>query len=284
VKALILGGASWNRMVFLDAFPEPRPHTLFARGTHETVGSSGAGKALNLTRLGWDTTLWAVVGEDDAGDAIARRMGAEGIELVRVADPAGTMRHVNLMDRAGDRISIFAVPGTLDLEVDHRSMAEAMATADLVAVTIFQHCRGFLPLARQLGVGLWIDIHDYDGVTAYHDEFIAAATRLQVSTGTLPEWRVFAEHRLQAGTELVVCTHGARGASVLTGDGWFEIEVEPVDPVDTNGAGDAFFAGFATAWIDGRGAQAALELGAAAAREAVLAAELAPPRKTEEGG
>lgn len=283
MRALVLGGASWNRMVFLDEFPEPRPQTIFARRSHETVGSSGAGKALNLRRLGWDTTLWAVVGDDDAGDAIADRMLGHGITFERVSDPAGTMRHVNLMDPGGERISIFANPGTLDVAVDHRSMADAMASADLVAVTIFQHCRGFLPVARELGVGLWIDIHDYDGANPYHDEFIRAAARLQVSTGSLPEWKTFAERRLEAGTELVVCTHGARGASLLTGEGWSHIEVEPVEPIDTNGAGDAFFAGFATAWLQGLGGEAALALGARTARNAVLSLELAPTRHQPNG-
>jgi acarbose 7IV-phosphotransferase len=263
-------------MVFLDAFPEPRPQTIFARGTHETVGSSGAGKALNLRRLGWDTTLWAVVGEDDAGDAIAARMADAGVTFRSVLDPAGTMRHVNLMDARGERISIFANTGTLDLDVDHRTMADHMAAADLVAVTIFPHCRGFLPVARELGIGLWVDIHDYDGVNPYHDDFIAAARRLQVSTGNLPGWRAFAERRLEAGTELVVCTHGARGASLLTEDGWNDLEVDPVEPVDTNGAGDAFFAGFATGWMQGRGAERALAQGAETARVAVLSVELAP--------
>jgi len=47
-RALVLGGIACNTMVHLDSFPEPRPQIVFARSYHETVGSSGAGKALNL--------------------------------------------------------------------------------------------------------------------------------------------------------------------------------------------------------------------------------------------
>ena len=50
-RALILGGVSWNTMLYMDEFPEPVPHTAFASGIYETVGSSGAGKALNLRQL-----------------------------------------------------------------------------------------------------------------------------------------------------------------------------------------------------------------------------------------
>jgi hypothetical protein len=44
LKALILGGVTWNTMVFVDAFPDARRQTMFARRSHESVGSSGAGK------------------------------------------------------------------------------------------------------------------------------------------------------------------------------------------------------------------------------------------------
>ncbi len=62
MKALILGGVAWDTMVYLDEFPRTRPHTVFTQGSNEAVGSSGAGKAMNLSRLGVDVTLWALVG------------------------------------------------------------------------------------------------------------------------------------------------------------------------------------------------------------------------------
>lgn len=266
-------------MVYLERFPEPKPHTAFAQRQYETVGSSGAGKALNLASLGWDSTLWALLGADAAGDRVRQALGAAGVELRTVLDPAGTMQHVNLMDAAGDRISIFANPGTLDLAVDPEVVVELAAGKDLVALTIFEHCRPMLAPLREAGARLWIDVHDYDGANPYHRDFIAAASHLQLSTVALPDWRGFAQSRVDAGTSTVVCTHGARGASIATPDGWVEVDPVPVaEVVDTNGAGDAFFAGFATSWLTDRDPERAGQAGALAAAAALAAPDLAPVR------
>lgn len=276
-SSLVIGGASWNHLVYLDELPAARPHTVFARRHHETIGSSGAGKALNLAHLGWRSALWALVGDDDAGDRVRAGLAAGGVELLEVHDPAGTMRHVNLMDAAGDRVSIFAATGTLDLATDPLALTDRAVASDLVAVTIFEHCRRFLAPLRAAGVPLWIDVHDYDGRNPYHDDFVQAADHLQLSSVSLDGWRSFAEGRLEAGTTTVACTHGAAGASVLTTNGWFEIPPAPVtEVVDTNGAGDAWFAGFATSWLAHRDAERAGAAGAVAAAAALGSPDLCP--------
>ena len=63
-RVVIFGAASWNTMIRVDAFPEPGPATVFPPGWHETVGSSGAGKAMNLARLGVHVTLHCLLGDD----------------------------------------------------------------------------------------------------------------------------------------------------------------------------------------------------------------------------
>jgi acarbose 7IV-phosphotransferase len=278
IRALVIGGVAWNTMVYLDELPLPRPGTIFARGSHETVGSSGAGKALNLSVLGADVTLWALVGDDEWGDRIRGVMADAGVALLRSPDPAGTMRHVNMMDAGGDRLSIFANSGTAETAVDVSVTERAAAEADLVAVTILPHCRQFLPMLQRLGSDVWVDIHDYDGVNPYHDDFIAAADHIQMSSIAMDDWRQFLEARVTAGAATAVCTHGAAGASGLTAaDGWVDVPAVPVERiVDTNGAGDAFFAGFATAWLGGAGLAEALHRGTEVAAAAVQSPGLAP--------
>lgn len=278
LKALVLGGISWNTMVYLDAFPEPKPQTVFARDANATVGSSGAGKAMNLARLGVDVALWGFVGEDPPGQRIREEMASRGIRLLTESDPLGTMRHVNLMDATGERISIFVNAGSDDLPVDHDVVAHLAAEADIVAVTIMNHCRRFLPMLRDLGKPVWVDLHSYDGTDSHHTEFIAAADYLLMSSTAMNDWRGFLEQRVAAGTDAAVCTHGASGASGLSAaEGWVDVPAVPVaEVVDTNGAGDAFFAGFATAWVTGSGLEAAMKSGARTAAEAVQSYDLAP--------
>lgn len=279
VRALVVAGASWNRMVHVPALPRGGSETLFATATHEAVGSSGAGKALNLRACGADVALWCRLGDDEPGRRVRERLERAGVELLVETDPLGTMEHLNLMDPSGGRVSVFLTSGSLETPVGEpwRSALLARAReADIVAVTIFEQTRPLLAPLREAGVRLWVDVHDHDGVNPYHRDFVEAATHLQLSSVSMPAWRSFAESRLAAGTEVVVCTHGAAGASVLTRDGWVEVPAAPVEQVvDANGAGDAFFAGFATGLVAGLDVATCGRRGARRAAGAVASAELA---------
>ncbi|MEA2001942.1 MAG: PfkB family carbohydrate kinase [Actinomycetota bacterium] len=285
LQALLLGGVAWNTMVYVDSFPEPRPQTVFTRGSHETVGSSGAGKALNLRHLGADVTVWGLIGDDAPGRRIREVFQSRGINFISAIDPEGTMRHINLMDANGDRISIFANPGSQDFDVAVESVADAAGTADVVSVTIMNYCRQFLPMLQEIDKPIWVDIHDYDGINPYHREFVEAADYLLMSSVAHPDWRSFLEERIAAGTRAAICTHGSAGASGLTAEeGWVDIDAVAVsEAVDTNGAGDAFFAGFVTAWMEEERLRNAMHHGAKVAGAAVQSPDLAPPPHLESG-
>lgn len=278
VRTLALGGIAWNTMIYVDAFPEPRPQSLFSKGSHTTVGSSGAGKALNFASLGAASALWGLLGNDEPGDKVRSYLAEHDVELISEPDPKGTMRHVNLMDTAGDRISIFAHYPSHEFAVDLTKVRPVARDADIVAVTIMNYCRQFLPMLRDLDKPIWIDIHDWDGRNPYHQEFIAAADYLFMSSSLHPNWRRFLEDRVAAGASVGVATHGPDGASGITADrGWVDVPAAPIERlVDTNGAGDAFLAGFAMAWLDTNDLDASLRAGTAQAARAVQSTELAP--------
>lgn len=277
MRALVVGGASWNRVVHLDRLPDPTPHTVHARRVYDALGGTGAGKAWNLAALGWDVELVAAVGDDHAGDLVRDAVTSLGARFRAVIDAAGTEQHTNLMDPDGRRVSIYtnASSGDVDLGVD--AVVRAARAADLVCVSILGHCRPLLAPLREAGVPLWIDLHDDDGRNPYHQAFRDAGTHLQVSSDRLPGWRAWAEDRIGAGARTVVVTHGRDGADATDGAGWHHTPADPVEAVDANGAGDAFFAGFATARLDGAGLDAALERGAEAAAAGVQSEGLGPP-------
>src|SRR5436305_14775247 len=81
-SVLVLGGVSYNTMLYLDSFPTPQPQTLFTKHLHDTVGSTGSGKAVNLHKLGFDVTLHGIISDDYYGDKIRTYFAKEGIRFL----------------------------------------------------------------------------------------------------------------------------------------------------------------------------------------------------------
>lgn len=281
-RVLVLGGVSYNMMIYVPAFPQPRAQTIFSHGYHETVGSSGAGKALNLHKLGLNVTLYALIGDDAAGEQAQTFFRQQGVRFCAGLDPGGTRRHVNLMDEAGERISIFIADGTFEPPLDLDEVDGLVAARDHVVLNITNYCRHFIPLIRAHHKPLWCDIHDYDGQNPYHHAFINAADYIFMSSANMPAYRDFMQRLIAQGKQLVVCTHGKQGATALTATGeWVETAAMPgTSLVDTNGAGDAFFAGTYYGIAHGHTLQHSLRLGAAAAGMCVTSPELAAPDLT----
>ncbi len=107
----------------------------------------------------------------------------------------------------------------------------------------------------------------------------------------LPEPRphtIFARHHVEAlggtsagksvaaGTHIVVLTQGAAGATAVTSSGQMHVPCAPVEQiVDTNGAGDAFFAGFLLTHLEGAPIDEALRAGHAQAARCLASPGLA---------
>jgi sugar/nucleoside kinase (ribokinase family) len=278
----IVGPVSWNLLIHTEVLPRPEPHTVFAQWHHETLGGTSAGKALNLRRLGVDVALSTLLGDDDTGWRILQRLRAAGIDVIAGRSGNGSERHVNLMDAAGDRVSIYltlpvATSAGSDTDIMQTRQDAALAAADVAVVDLADHSRRFLAMARTNGTAIWCDLHDYDGRSSFHAEFRDAADVIFVSGERLPDPHRFLRDQIASGKQLVVCTQGADGAIALNSDGeMIEVSAQPVpDLVDTNGAGDAFFAGFLAAHFEGRSLRHCLERATHVAASCVRSRDLA---------
>ena len=262
-------------MIRVERFPPPEPGSLFPPAWHETVGSSGAGKAMNLARLGIDVTLRCLLGADEAGRRVREGLEAAGVTVDAVLDPTGTGRHVNLMDAAGDRISFLLHTGDQSIRFDDDRSIGLVDAADHVLVAIAEQSRPVLEIARRLGRTTWTDLHATDGEREWERDF-HGADRVFFSTERLRNPRPFMERLRSQGRELVVATRGAAGAVALTGDGrWLEVPAEQVDRiVDTNGAGDAFLAGVLYGELHSEPIETSLRIGARVAALAVQSPDL----------
>ena len=276
-QIIIVGGVSYNTMVYLDTLPEPHSQTLFPCGFHETIGATGAGKALNLRKLGYNIVLHAPIGDDTYGQAIIDYFAQNDVPFLFDIDPAGTQRHLNVMDSSGQRLSIFLNPGTFDLNFDEERLEGFIAESEQVILNINNYCRRLIPTLQRYRKPIWCDIHDYDGAKPYHQDFIRAADYLFLSSEALPNYRGFMEQMIAQGKHLVICTHGAQGSTALSARGeWIETPI--IDTYilrDSNGAGDAFFSGVFYGHLQGYTPQQCLRLGTLVGGLCITSNELA---------
>lgn len=276
---LIIGGTSVDTIVHLDALPSGVPQTLWPKEVYHSLGSTGAGKALNLAALGLPVLLHTVLGKDAEGDFIRRSFTEKSIELLVEETNEPTEQHVNLMDANGGRISIFTHPPVEPAIVDWTPVRTAMASCELVVINILAYAKPALAMAQAMNKPIWTDLHDYDGQNPYYQPFIDAAEVIQLSSDKLPDYRPFMQALIGAGKRMVICTHGRDGASLINAKGeWFEQPVLPVTELrDSNGAGDAFFSGFLYGYLNQASEAECLRLGAACGALCVASRDLASP-------
>ncbi|MFK3678591.1 carbohydrate kinase family protein [Microbacterium sp. NPDC090218] len=274
-SVFVVGPASWNRIVVLDRLPEPVPHMQFAEESWETVGGTSAGKALSLTALGRTTQLYALRGQDAEGERVRAALDGAGVP-VRWGDGT-TERHLNLMTRAGARVSLYLSSPAETTGEDDRWVRDRMRAADAIVLDLAPEPLRLLPMARETGTPVWVDVHDYDGEATFHRPFLEVADAVFCNADRLADPLAFLRSRIAAGTTLAVCTLGADGALAVDEEGTtHRVPAVPVDVIDTNGAGDAFLAGVLDARLDGAGVVAALEAGARSAASVLRSRHLHP--------
>jgi sugar/nucleoside kinase (ribokinase family) len=263
---LIIGGTSIDTIVKL---PEPitgEPKTIKAK-SYKAVGGTGAGKALNLARLGFPIFMHTILGRDIEAEQIIKACDHPNIKLLVDYLDEPTEQHTNLMSPTGERISIYTVPPCESPELDWSFLAKELDDVGVAAISILNYTRPSLSIAKSAGKQIWIDLHDYDGVSPYYQEFIDAADVIFMASDNFPDYQNFMREQIVAGKLLVVCTHGRAGSTALDAEGnWFDCGIaQGYTLIDSNGAGDAYFSGFLYAYGRDKSIAECMKYGATAA-------------------
>lgn len=282
-KVFIAGGASYDSIIYLENFPGAEPRTIHHCKFNETVGSTGTGKALNLCRLGFDVVLHASIGKDLYGKKIKEALNQPHLSFIYNYDPAGTERHTNLMNSDGQRISIFTHNLTEYPRFSLRKLIPYIEKADYVIINLGNYTKKLLPVAHEMGKIIWTDLHDYNGVNPWYDEYIAYAQRILLSSDNLPNYRQWMQKMVDKGKDWIVTTHGSQGSTGLLNTGqWFEVKaLKTLSLVDSNGAGDAYFSGFLYAFDRGYNLEKCMQAGTIAGAMCINSSRLYHPDLSE---
>jgi sugar/nucleoside kinase (ribokinase family) len=282
-NVVVLGGLEGWLTLYVDSFPSAIPQTVFCNGFHETIGGTGFGKSMNLSRLGFDVCFHSPLGEDDLGNA-ARSALSGHVRFLFDIDAAGTRRQIHIINADGERVSYFLNHGSLNPAVNSEKLESLIAASDIVIINTINYTKALIPLIKGCGKEIWCDIHDYCYSKTYFNEYVNCADYLHMSSCCMPEYREFMEQQISNGKKLVVCTHAQRGASALTSDGkWIDVPIiERYVRIDPNGAGDGFFSGVLFGLESGFPIEIAMRFGAIVGGLSVTTPEASHPDLSEQ--
>jgi sugar/nucleoside kinase (ribokinase family) len=224
--------------------------------TRAGAGGQAANVAAWAAEVGAESRCIAKLGNDAAGELVARELKAHGVELLGPVASGSTGVVVSVVE-TGDRalasdrgVATTFAPEEIDAawlacDILHVSgyalMREPICATALLAAQ----------LAREAGarisvdVGAWTEIRRF-GPVRFRELLDQIAP--DVLFATEAEWELLGGAYLSAPTG--VLKRGPRGCSVFTGDAKLDFAALEVDAVDPTGAGDAFAAGFLVA-LDG---------------------------------
>ncbi|WP_369264230.1 adenosine kinase [Streptomyces sp. R35] len=273
IDVLVLGGAGVDTIVHVPELPLPFADSYMIRPGIETrAGQTGDFVALGVHALGLRTHHLDLIGDDHEGELVRALHRDRGIALTDALQAGGTKRAVNLVGPDGRRLSLYDESRSRESDRLPEETVRTLAAASRHAhVSITYPCAFALPALREAGVTLSTDLHDWDGANPYHEPFAHAADVVFLSATALADPERTMRRIVERGrAEVVVATAGADGAYLLADDEVTHIPaVAPRTPVvDTNGAGDAFAAGFIFGRLSGEPPKRCARYGAVAGAHA----------------
>jgi len=281
-RVLVVGGINADLLIRTERRPGPG-ETVLASDCVVGHGGKGANQAVAAAVAGARTAMIGAVGADGWGrDQLAglRRFGVDVTSVKVLADAPTGMAAIAITPDGEN--SILVVPGA-NHAVEPGALFEVVSTADVSVVvgqceltsTAIDEAARF---ARAAEARLIISAAP---VIALAAETYAAADPLVVNEHEARDVVRSYQQNPEGSDSLdlaqrvrqltacgsVVVTLGAQGAAIATSDGTRLMPGEPVEPVDTTGAGDTFAGTLAACLARGeRLDDAVREAGEAAAR------------------
>lgn len=216
---------------------------VFAEGLSLHAGGGAFITAAWIGMMGRKAELIATLPAEPFGEEVRRRIAQVQVGTSRCASaPPGTDPQITVaLPLAGDRAFLTrragpALPPVTSLDdVGHLHIGEFH--------TLLEHPE-LIAKARMAGVTISLDCGWEDEMPPQAADLISAVDVFLPNEGEAARLRAAGLHDL---APLTVIKCGANGSRV----GDLRIPAQPTEVIDATGAGDAFNAGFLSAWLDG---------------------------------
>ncbi|MDZ4771189.1 MAG: ribokinase [Chloroflexota bacterium] len=286
-KLVMVGSSNIDLIVYTPHLPAPG-ETLHGSRFEMGFGGKGANQAVMAAKLGAEVKVITKLGRDMYGEMTIGNYRALGIDTSTILFDEERASGVALIevDESSGQNNIVIVGGANDslTPQDVREHARAIRAADAIMCQLETPIPATIEafkIARAAGVITVLNPAPAAVLPAellkYTDWLIPNEVEASMLTGGVVRTFEQAEAAGQAlklsGPRGVVITLGDRGALLVTSSGEVHsIAVEPVQAVDTTGAGDAFVGSFATLLASGFPPVEAVERACAIAARSVLRA------------
>ncbi len=276
-RVLVVGDLNPDLLLTGDVVPRFGQEEQLLEGADLLLGGSAAITASGLARLGIDTAMVALVGDDVFGRDVTARLAGRGVDVSRVrVHPTLPTGLTVVLDQADDRAMLTRV-GTIAALAADDVLADGLDGIEYLHVGSFflqpalrPGLPGLFRAAREAGLTTSLDTN-WDPTGAWEglaellplvDLLLVNAAELRalaaVSRGRRIEDPAEAAEVLTAHGTTVVLKDGVRGGRVWTPDGSWSAPGLAVDLVDAVGAGDSFNAGFLAGTVRGHAPAEAL--------------------------
>ncbi|MBK8704241.1 MAG: sugar kinase [Saprospiraceae bacterium] len=236
-------------------------------------GGSPANLCINMARLGNASKLVATVGNDQMGVFLRDAVAATGVDtsLIREIDLPTTL----ILVTRSKKVSNFQAYRAADSFIyDEQMTDELLSQTSLfhttcfalsripAQVVIFEAAQRAMKLGCQVSIDanyspkIWSDREEAQRYVTRYCELGALVKVSEVDWERLYEEPLkdpehAARHFLNMGARQVCVTLGKEGCLVADHKGANFLPSREVEVKDTTGAGDAFWSGYLTAWLDG---------------------------------
>ena len=236
-------------------------------------GGSPANLAMNMARLGNRVKLVSTIGNDDLGHLLRRTVEQTGVDVQLLRQVHDAPTTLILVTRS-KTVANFEAYRTADRQIAAEQFpAEVLQRTRIFHTTCFALSQdpartNILIAARvaaengtQLSIDanyaekIWSNRAQAQEVVRYYCSMGALVKMSEVDwlrlyEHPLTDWEVAAQQLLDFGAREVCLTLGGEGCYVQSAETKQFIPARTITVKDTTGAGDAFWSGYLTAWLD----------------------------------